>query len=93
MHLHIWFRIHEDVIFLLQLNESFSEVLFSKKYEILLVQIHYVILPMGLVFLFFSVYGRTLCSLLAEQTDAEEIDSSQLCVVHQEELACYKAKK
>ena len=45
------------------------------------------------VFLFFSVYHRTLCSVLAEQKDAEDINSSQLCLVLQEELASYKAKK
>ena len=45
------------------------------------------------VFLFFSVYHRTRCSVLAEQKDAEDIDSSQLCLVLQEELASYKAKK
>lgn len=36
---------------------------------------------------------RTLCSALAEQEDAEDIVGSQLCLVLQEELACYKAKR
>ena len=65
-------------------------MLVSKKYEILLVQISCDVLP---VFLFFSVYHRTLCSVLAEQKDAEDINSNQLCLVLQEELASYKAKK
>ncbi|XP_068670254.1 separin-like isoform X2 [Montipora foliosa] len=36
--------------------------------------------------------SRTLCTALAEQEDTEDIDGGQLCLVLQEELACYKAK-
>ena len=53
--MHHWLRIHEDVIFLLQLHESFSEVPFSKKYEILLVQIHYVMSYLSFYFSLFTV--------------------------------------
>ena len=84
-------RIHEDVIFLLQLHESFREVPFSKKYEILLVQVHYV---MSYLSFYFSLLTVEPCAVfLAEQKDADDIDSGQLCLVLQEELASYKAKK
>ena len=36
---------------------------------------------------------RTLCTALAEQEDTEDIDGGQLCLVLQEELAFYKAKR
>ncbi|KAJ7380134.1 Separin [Desmophyllum pertusum] len=36
--------------------------------------------------------SRTLCSAFAEQEDATDVVGSQLCLVLQEELACYKAK-
>ena len=36
---------------------------------------------------------RTLCSAFAEQEDAEDVAGTQLCLVLQEELACYKAKR
>ena len=40
--------------------------------------------------LFFS---RTLCSAFAELEDAKDVVGHQLCLVLQEELACYKAKR
>ena len=43
-------------------------------------------------FPYFSPFTVEPC-VLAEQKDAEDIDSSQLCLVLQEELASYKAKK
>ena len=58
--MHHWLRIHEDVIFLLQLHESFNEVPFSKKYEILLVQIHYV---MSYLSFYFSVFTVEPCAV------------------------------
>ena len=65
---------------------------FLKSMRFCLSEIHYV-MSYWSVFLFFSVYHRTLCSVLAEQKDAEDIDSSQLCLVLEEELASYRAKK
>ena len=53
--MHHWLRIREDVIILLQLHESFSEMLFSKKYEILLVQIHYVMAYLSFYFSLFTI--------------------------------------
>ena len=61
--MHHWLRIHEDVIFLLQLHESFSEVPFSKKYEILLVQIHYV---MSYLSFYFSLFAAEPCAVFQQ---------------------------
>lgn len=42
---------------------------------------------------FFLVWFRTLCSAFAELEDAKDVVGNQLCLVLQEELACYKAKR